>query len=71
QSGKIKKEPWSFEDVEGRFPAALFLHSTLFTTQLLQSSVLLHGPRLPITYIPSLTNLTLSFTVVISTAAHL
>lgn len=52
------------------FPAALVLHSTLFTAQLLQSSVLLHGPCFPITYVPSLSNLRLSFTVVLSTAAH-
>lgn len=52
------------------FLAALFSHSTLFTAQLLQSSVLLCGPHLPIAYIPSSSNLRLSFTVVITTAAH-
>ncbi|TRZ26843.1 hypothetical protein HGM15179_000313, partial [Zosterops borbonicus] len=70
QSGKIKKESWSFEDVEGRFPAALFLNSTLFTAQLLQSSDLLHGSHLPITYVPSSSNARLPSTIAISTAAH-
>lgn len=63
-------EFWHYIFFHIGFPAALFLNSTLFTAQLLQSSDLLHGSHLPITYVPSSSNARLPSTIAISTAAH-
>lgn len=63
-------EFWHYIFFHLGFPAALFPNSTLFTAQLLQSSDLLHGSHLPITYVPSSSNIRLPSTIAIPTAAH-